>query len=57
MQDVFVWSVHMCVCVCSIDQVSVVDVERAGRDKLNDAIAPHASVSFWLFPANFLDTY
>lgn len=57
MQDVFVRSVHMCVCVCSIDQVSVVDVERAGRDKLNDAIAPHASVSFWLFPANFLDTY
>lgn len=33
-------------CVCSIDQVSVADVEMAGQDKLNDAIAPHASVSF-----------
>lgn len=35
-------------CLCSIDQVSVADVEMAGQDKLNDAIAPHTSVSFWL---------
>lgn len=39
---------HVCVCVFSIDQVSVFDVERAGQDKLNDAIAPH-SVSFYFF--------
>lgn len=34
----------VCVCVCSIDQVSATDVEKAARGKLNDAIAPHTSV-------------
>lgn len=40
------------VCVFSIDQVSVVDVETPGQDKLNDAIAPHSR-----FCANFSDTF
>ena len=48
--------VHVCVwsmCVCSIDQVSAVDVERARQDKLDDAILTHAPVSFWLFLSSF----
>ena len=46
--------VCVCVCVFSIDQVSVVGVERAGLDKLDDATAPHTSVSFWLLVVRLL---
>lgn len=35
-------------CVCSIDQVSVADVERAVQDKMNDAIL-HTLLSLFRF--------